>query len=247
MDKKIKKFKRHYTPQEIWKLIHVTSEQMKETDRKLAETDRILKESKLETDRVLKESRMETDRKIAENDRILEESQKKYDQIIADAWALHGQTEKKIQELKSQLSHLDNNWGRFLEELCAPAALELFKQQGINITQRYQGPTHQESEDGLHEMEVDVILCNTTEAVAVEVKNTLRKDDIDRFRSQMAYFKEIFHPFRSYKVYAAIAAVNLDRGLSKYALRQGFYVIECSGEGVFKMGQCPTLDKRLQV
>lgn len=214
---------------ELKEYIAATSEQMKETDRKRAETERIIKEARLETERALKEARLETERKMQE------------------ALEQHKRTEREMEKLEKQLSRLDNNWGRFLEELCAPVALELFKRQGINITQRYQGPTHQVSDDGKHEMEVDIILCNTTEAVAVEVKNTLRKDDIDRFRSQLAYFKEIFHPFTPYKVYAAIAAVNIDRGLIKYALKQGFYVIVCSGEGVFKMGQCPDPDKRLQV
>jgi len=240
MDSTPSTVQQHHTPQEIWDLIHATSEQMKETDRKMAETERILKEARLETERVLKESKLETER-------VLKEAKLETERKMQEALEQQKRTERGMEKLEQQLSRLDNNWGRFLEELCAPAALELFKRQGINITQRYQGPTHQLSEDGKHEMEVDIILCNTTEAVAVEVKNTLRKDDIDRFRGQLAHFKEIFHPFAPYKVYAAIAAVNIDRGLIKYALKQGFYVIVCSGEGVFKMGQCPDPDKRLQV
>jgi hypothetical protein len=79
--------------------------------------------------------------------------------------------------------------------------------------------------------EVDVLLQNSDKAMLVETKATLTTDDvrdhIERLKKMRAYAdlhgdKRIF--------LGAVAGVVMTSYVKKYALKQGFYVIEPSGE-----------------
>ena len=212
-----------------WEQLRENAELMKETDRQMKETDRQMKE---------------TDRQMKETDRRIEESRKETDRQMQE-------TDQQIKKLSEEVHHLmkrssliDNQWGRFLEEMCVPAAIEIFMNEGIDITQRYTGITHAKDDEG-NEMEVDAILCNTTEAVALEVKADCSVKHIDHFLKQLQIFKKVFHPFDRYKVYAAIVGVKFQHGAQEYARKKGLYVIDCTADGIFSLAMKPTLEKRL--
>ena len=127
---------------ELHAMILATSEQMKETDRKMQETDRRIKE--------MQEMHQETGRYLKET---------------------YEKTEQQIKEINKNYGGFTNEFGKMIEDLCMPAALEIFKKEGIGIDHIYEGPRHGRKEE--EEIEVDVLLCNKTVAVAVEVKTTL--------------------------------------------------------------------------
>ena len=114
-----------------------------------------------ETDKQMKE----TDRKMQETDRQMQE------------------TDRKIKELRDLFT---TQWGKLVEEMTRPAVLSLFKESGVDITQVFEGPRSGRAEG--HDLEIDVILCNCTEVVAIEVKTTCRNKHIDHFLEQMEYF-----------------------------------------------------------
>ena len=143
---------------------------------------------------------------------------------------LHRDTEREIQKLSNLFT---TQWGKLVEALCTPAALKLFKEIGIGITQVYPGARKGKYYCG--DMEVDIILCNTTVAVVVEVKTTCKPEDVDYFLSRMEHFKEAFGPFKNYIVYPAIAAIKFNGHSDKYALRKKMFVIHATGDGVFSL------------
>ena len=204
-------------------------EQLKENAELMKETDRQMKE----TDRRIAESREETDRRIQETDRQMKETDQQIKKLS-----------EEVRHLMKRSSMIDNQWGRFLEEMCVPAAIEIFMNEGIGITQRYTGITHAKDDEG-HEMEVDAILCNTTEAVALEVKADCSVKHIDHFLKQLQIFKKVFHPFDRCKVYAAIVGVKFQRGAQEYARKKGLYVIDCTADGIFSLAMKPTIESRL--
>ena len=164
---------------------------------------------------VMAETRLqmqETDRRMQETDRRMQE------------------TDRRMKELQGLFT---TQWGKLIEALTRPAALKLFKDKGIDITQVYKGAHYGEYTTGA--MEVDVILCNSVEAVAVEVKTTCKVEDIQYFMSQMEHFKEAFHPFDKCKVYPAIAALQYDEDSDIYALKHGLYVLPANGDGLFSL------------
>ena len=154
----------------------------------------------------------ETDRRMQETDLRMKE------------------TDRRMKELQGLFT---TQWGKLIEALTKPAALKLFKEKGIKITQIYRGAHYGEWNTGA--MEVDVILCNTIEAVAVEVKTTCKVEDVNYFMKQMEHFKEAFHPFNKCKVYPAIAALQYDENSDTYALKHGLYVLHANGDGLFSL------------
>ncbi|MBR4786614.1 MAG: hypothetical protein IK013_01850 [Bacteroidales bacterium] len=175
-----------------------------------------------ETTKQMKETGLrmkETDRRMKETDR----QQRK--------------TEREIEELSKHVKQLSkmytSNWRKLIEALAKPACLKLFKDLGIGITQVYQEARKGEFPDG--SMEVDVILCNTTVAVVVEVKTTCKVEDVDYFLEQMEHFKTAFHPFANYTVYPAVAAIKYDGDSDKYAFRKGLFVLKSAGKDIFTL------------
>ena len=191
---------------ELHAMILATSEQMKETDRKMQETDRQMKE----TDRRLEKLFKETDERI-------------------------NKTSKQIEETNKRYGGFTNEFGKMIEDLCKPAALKIFKAEGIDIDHVHEGSRRERV--GEEEMEVDALLCNRTEAVAVEVKTTCFKKDVDYFLKKMKNFKIVFHEFEGKKVYAAIAAMRFAHGSDKYAQRKGFYVLSPLSDGMFSLAK----------
>lgn len=189
---------------ELHAMILATSEQMKETDRKMQETDRQMKETGRRLDKLFRE----TDERI-------------------------NKTSKQIEETNKRYGGFTNEFGKMIEDLCRPAALKIFKAEGIDIDHVYEGSRREKV--GEEEMEVDALLCNRTEAVAVEVKTTCFKKDVDYFLKKMKNFKIVFHEFEGKKVYAAIAAMRFANGSDKYAQRKGLYVLSPLSDGMFSL------------
>lgn len=212
---------------DVRKAILATSEQMKETDRRMQETDRRMQETDRkiqETDRQMKE----TDRKIQETDRKLEKLFRETDERLHEA-------AMQIKEANKRYGGFTNEFGKMIEDLCKPAALKVFKAEGIDIDHTYEGSRREKA--GEEEMEMDALLCNKTEAVAVEVKTTCFKKDVDYFLRKMKHFKEIFHEFEGKKIYAAIAAMRFANGSDKYAQRKGLYVLSPLSDGMFSLAK----------
>ena len=158
-------------------------------------------------------------------------------QAMAETRLQMQETDRRMQETDRRMKELQGlfttQWGKLIEALTRPAALKLFRNIGIDITHEYKEARSGEYATGA--MEVDVILCNTTEAVAVEVKTTCKVSDVQYFMKQMEHFKETFHPFAQYKVYPAIAALKYDEQSDLYALKQGLFVLHVVGEDLFSL------------
>ena len=110
-----------------------------------------------------------TSEQMKETDRRLQEIYEQTERQMRD-------TDNKMKELQGLFT---TQWGKLVEALCRPAALKLFQDKGIKIDQIYKEVHHDKYLE--NEMEVDAILCNTVEAVAVEVKTTCKINDVDYF------------------------------------------------------------------
>ena len=160
----------------------------------------------------------------------MREQMKETDRMIKATGEQMKETDRKMKQLEGLFT---TQWGKLIEALAKPACLKLFSDLGIGITQVYNGP--RKGKYFCNDMEIDVILCNTTVAVAVEVKTTCKKEYIDHFLQQMEHFKETFHPFANYTVYPAVAALKYDEGSDVYASKKGMFVLHANGEDMFNL------------
>jgi hypothetical protein len=175
-----------------------------EFDRRLRESDRRIEQARLESDRRIEQAKLESDRTIAELKRTVE------------------QTNRAVNSLTTR-------WGRFVEELVQPAVLRLFQEKGIDIKEIY--PRARVKRQGIA-MEIDILAVDDTDVVLVECKSRLSKDDVDEFLEKLTRFKIAFPHYKNYQAYGAVAGIEIDEGIDRYAYNKGLFVIKPSGDTV---------------
>jgi len=153
----------------------------------------------------------ETDRRFKETDRQMQE------------------TDKKIKELSELFT---GQWGKLIEALIEPGALQLFKDRAINVKQVYR---RVESYMNGGQMEVDLLLTNDNELVVIEVKTTLKVVHVREFLEDLDQFLYFFPRFKDCRIYGAVAAVSIEEEADKFAYRQGLFVLKAGHEGLIKI------------
>ena len=82
--------------------------------------------------------------------------------------------------------------------------------------------------DKLH-AQIDLMLYNTTEAMAVEIKTRLTQEDVEwHINKHLIVLRELEKEFGidGKVLYGAVAGISVDERAKKYALDNGLYVIE---------------------
>ncbi|MBL7118246.1 MAG: DUF3782 domain-containing protein [Candidatus Syntrophoarchaeum sp.] len=134
------------------------------------------------------------------------------------------ETDKKIKELATLFT---GQWGKLIEALVRPSALKLFQERGVKVTETYQ---RLESYRNGSQMEIDILLANDREAVVIEVKTTLKVEDVNEFLDNLARFTFFFPRYKGLKIYGAVAGIQIEEGADKFAYRQGLFVLTGSGD-----------------
>ena len=228
--KRVRKLNKNQTDyQSLMKYIDAASRHINAASRQLQET--------MEGCEVIRRNIEKTQLQIDKNAETLDRMERETEEMKQQM--REQERERKIEQARidQRMAKLDglfsDHWGKLIEALATPACLNLFKKYDIGITQVYPGA--RKGKYPLGEMEVDMILCNTTVAVVVEVKTTCRKEDVEHFLKQMKHFKEAFHPFANYTIYTAVAAIKFNQSSDRIALSKGMFAIHCSGENTFSL------------
>jgi len=148
---------------------------------------------------------------------------------------LHKETEKSqdlawkaIRETQKNIGGLNNTLGSMVEYILTPNLPQKFKKLGYSFNRI---ATYKFAE-GVY-AQIDGMLENGTQAVAVEVKTTLRQGDIDDHLLRMEKIRKYADEHGDNRQFmGAIAATITDETTRNYALKKGLFVIEPSGEDV---------------
>ncbi len=171
----------------------------------------------------------------------LQEVGKKLDKVGEEIRELSKETEKKIMKLsretEKKIKELSNlfttQWGKLIETLVEPGAVNLFKERGIKV--RYTSRRIEvEDEEGKKIAEFDIFLEDEEELVVIEVKTTVKKEDVEYFLEKLSRFKEWLPKYKKYKVYGAIAGLRYEEGVDRYAYKKGLFVLKSEG-GLIKI------------
>ena len=188
---------------EIWSLIRETQANLKELSTSQKETEKRMKE----TDEQMKE----TDRRMKETDEQMKE------------------TDKRINRIGGRF---DDRWGLLLESLVEGKVVELLQSRGIDVNEtgsRIQG-SYTDEEGELQRREIDIIAANGKEVVAVEVKTTLKPDDVKYFMNTLKIFKQVFFRYKNETIYGAVAYLRSEAEAPVFAEKQGLFVIRATGD-----------------
>ena len=210
------------TFEKVWAMFQETDRKFQETDRQFKETDRQFKE----TDRQFKETDrkfQETREQIKDTDRHFMESKERIDQALE-------KMSQKVKETTEQMGKLNNNFGELAEHLVAPNIMEKFNLLGFSFEQISQNHVIKNASKQCI-AEIDILLENGDTVMAVEVKAKPTQKDVKDHINRMEKMR-IYADLRGdkRKLLGAIAAVIAPSNEKKYALEQGFFVIEPSGD-----------------
>lgn len=129
-------------------------------------------------------------RMFQETDRILTEKFQETDKQFKE-------TDKRIRELDRLFT---SQWGKLVESLVEGDLIKLLKERGIQVESII--PRRRGNKAG-HNYEFDLIAINGKELVIVEVKTTLRPQDVDDFHEKLWKAKTFMPEYKDWIIYGA--------------------------------------------
>ena len=221
------------TLEDIYQLFRASAEEfdrrLRESDLRRAEMERIFAEAKLENERQAAEAKLENERRAAELERQAAEAKLESDRRAAEADRSMAELKRTVERTSKAVDSLTTRWGRFVEELVEPAVLRLFQEKGIDIKEVY--PRARVKRQGIA-MKIDILGVDDTDLVVVECKSRLSQDDVDEFIEKLTRFKIAFPHYQNYRAYGAVAGIEINEGIDRYAYKKGLFVIKPSGDTV---------------
>jgi myosin heavy subunit len=219
--------------QETQEAIRETQEAHKETEKAIRETQEAHKETEKairETQEAHKKAMRETQEAHKETEKAIRETQEAHKKAIQETQEAHKETEKAIRETQRNIGGLNNTMGSLVEHIMTPSLPHKFTQFGFAFNRI---STVKWAVEGCLYAEIDGLLENGTQAMAVEVKTTLRRKDIDEHLERMKRIRAYADSHGDRREFmGAMAAMVIDNDTKTYALSQGLFVIEPSGEDV---------------
>ena len=201
------------TPEDIWILLREAAAIQKETKLQMQETDRQMQE----TDRRMQE----TDRQMQETARQIKETDKQIKE-----------TDKQMKETDKKIGALYNRFGELAEHLVIPNIKEKFKPLGFNFEEVSQNKQISNAA-GNHITEIDILLENGDTVIAVEVKAKPNQKDVQEHIKRMDVLRRRADDRQDKRKFqGAIAGAIMSDAVRNNILKNGFYVIEQTGDTV---------------
>jgi proline dehydrogenase len=200
----------HISWDELKAMIFGLAEQSKDTDRKMQETDRLIRD--------LRESGQETDRRMQETDRKMQETDREL-----------RETGRYIKELSKKIEGIGDKFGYFTEGMALPSMERMLNERFAmeNIS-----PRHRVRRAG-REQEYDVLAWangSVSLAIVVEVKSRVRREAIAQLESQLNALPEMLPEIASKSRIGILAGVDWDAGVREEAQAAGLYTASIHDE-----------------
>ncbi len=162
----------------------------------------------------------ETDRRFQETEKLLTKKFQETDKLLTKKFQ---ETDKKIKELAALFT---TQWGKLIETLVEGDLVKLLKSRGIQVERTI------ERIKGNHKgqnFEYDIIAVNGDEIVIVEVKTTLRPQDVTDFHEKLWKAKTYMTEYKDKVVYGSVAFLTSEGASERMAEKLGFFVIKATG------------------
>ena len=191
----------------------------REEERRIAEAAAA---AKREEERKAEEAKREAEAARREEERKAEEAKRRTELA------------KTLRDSRRRINKLDelftSQWGKLVEALVDGKMVQILNERGIKVEQ-----TNQRSV-GYYQgkkQEIDILAINGDEIVAIEVKTTLRPEDIKVFEDKLKVLKLWMRRYADAKVYGAVAYIRADAGSAELAAKRGLFVIRAVGSSAY--------------
>ncbi|WP_242476717.1 hypothetical protein [Halochromatium glycolicum] len=157
-------------------------------------------------------------KEVAEEQKALTEAQKDTDRRFKD-------TDRKLNQLEQLFT---SQWGRLMEALVEGDLVRLLTERGIAIADTTTRLKGKRPDGGNYEF--DIIAHNGEVVVVVEVKTTLRPDDVKDFLNKLNHLKTWIPRYAGNRLYGAMAWLTADAGAEAMVENRGLYSIRATGD-----------------
>nr|VFJ44509.1 MAG: hypothetical protein BECKDK2373C_GA0170839_100848 [Candidatus Kentron sp. DK] len=146
-------------------------------------------------------------------------------------WAFMQETARQMRETDRRLKKAEElftgQWGKLVESLVEGALVPLLREYKISVTRtirRIKG-CHQGQN-----YEFDILVIDGEELVIVEVKTTLRPEDVTKFLGKMDRCKTWMPEYASLAIHGGVAFIQADAEADRMAEKQNLFVIRATGD-----------------
>ena len=167
----------------------------------------------------ISKSQKEADRRMKETDRQMQETDRRIQET-------NQQMKVTDRQLRKTEAFFNSQWGKLMEALVEGDLLKLLKQKGITIKDTTMNMKGEHKEE---DWEIDILASNGEEIVLVEVKTTLKVQHVEDFLYKLKRFTTWKSIYKDKKMYGAVAYLKEAQSSSKYAEKQGLFVIRATG------------------
>jgi len=161
-------------------------------------------------------------------------SQKETERIIKENAAINAasqeETARQIKEINKRHGDFTNKFGEIVEYMVAPNLQDRFYDLGLDFQEVGNDIKLRNKKDGIS-FQIDVYLENDDTGMLVEVKVDLSISDINAHMERLEKMRR-YADLRGDKrtFLGAVAGVVVKDSVREYALSQGLYLVEPSGE-----------------
>jgi hypothetical protein len=152
-------------------------------------------------------------------------------------WAALQETDRIVKEVARrqektdyQIGKLGNRIGEIIEHLVAPNLRQKFRGLGYDFPKANPNSDVTDHTNNIH-LEIDVMLENGDKAMLVEVKTKPTTEDVQEHikrLEKMRVYADLHGEKRTFL--GAVAGAVMTDNVKEYILKQGFFVLEPSGE-----------------
>jgi hypothetical protein len=158
------------------------------------------------------------------------EQLKETDRIVKETAQQMKETDRQMKETDKRLGKLSNRFGEIVEHMVAPNLREKFTELGLIFPRANLNFDIRDYKNKIF-LEADVILENDDKALLVEVKTTLTTEDVKDHINRLEKMRTYADLHGDKRVFlGAVAGVVVTINVKEYALKQGLFLIEPSGE-----------------
>ena len=143
--------------------------------------------------------------------------------ILREVSNEHKEANRRMKKLEGLFT---SQWGALMESLVEGDLVPLLQARGITVRSTH---TRLNGRRNGEHFEFDILAENGEEVVVVEVKTTLRAEDVAQFLEKLGKFTDYAPVYKGKKIYGAVAYLKADASVQVYAQRQGLYVIRATG------------------
>ena len=204
----------------------------------LMETKARQEESKKEFDRLMKESRERDEETKKEFDRQLEKSREDFDREMKESRERFDRqmeksredSDRQKKEFNERLGAFTNLFGEISEYVIAPKLREKFTEFGFDFQKTNRNTSVSDRTNNIS-LEIDVMLENGDNALLVEIKTKLTIERINAHVERLNKMRKYANLHGDKRTFlGAVAGVVVSEEAREYALNQGFFLIEPSGD-----------------